>query len=41
MNEVILAKANSWLNGNFDEDTKATVKEMMAENEQELMIGIF
>ena len=36
MNEVILAKANSWLNGNFDEATKATVKKMMIESEQEL-----
>ena len=36
MNEVMLAKANLWLNGNFDEVTKAMVKKMMTENEQEL-----
>lgn len=36
MKEVILEKANVWLNGNFDEATKAMVKKMMTENEQEL-----
>ena len=36
MNEMILEKANTWLNGNFDEDTKISVQKMMEENEKEL-----
>ncbi len=36
MNDLILSKANSWLSGNFDEDSKASIKKMMKENEQEL-----
>lgn len=41
MNEVILAKANSWLKGNFDEDSKAGIKKMMEENEQELVDSFY
>ncbi len=32
----ILEKANTWLNGNYDEDTKAAIRKMMAEDENEL-----
>jgi phosphoglucomutase len=33
---IILERANSWLTGNFDEDTKRTVKNMMETNPAEL-----
>lgn len=36
MDAAILEKANQWLNGNYDEETKAAIKKMMAENENEL-----
>ena len=32
----ILEKVNTWLNGNYDEETKAAIRKMMAENENEL-----
>ena len=32
----ILEKVNTWLNGNYDEDTKAAIRKMMAEDENEL-----
>jgi phosphoglucomutase len=36
MDAAILEKANQWLNGNYDEETKSAIKKMQAENEQEL-----
>ena len=32
----ILEKANTWLNGNYNEETKAEIRKMMAEDEKEL-----
>ena len=32
----ILEKVNTWLNGNYDENTKAAIRKMMAEDENEL-----
>ncbi len=36
MDAVIEAKVNTWLNGNFDTETKATIKKMQTENPKEL-----
>ena len=36
MDTVIEAKVNTWLNGNFDTETKATIKKMQTENPKEL-----
>jgi phosphoglucomutase len=33
---IVLERANSWLNGNFDEETKAQIKEMIENNPAEL-----
>lgn len=32
----ILTKAQSWLNGNIDQETKATIQKLIAENPTEL-----
>ena len=36
MDAAILAKVNSWLSGNYDEETKATVSRLQKENPDEL-----
>lgn len=36
MDAAILAKVNSWLTGNYDEETKATVARLQKENPEEL-----
>ncbi len=36
MDAAILDKVNQWLQGNYDEETKAAIRKMQAENEQEL-----
>ncbi len=38
---TVLAKANEWLNGNYDSETKNTVKEMMENNPQELIESFY
>src|SRR5450432_4670782 len=37
MDAVILTKVNSWLNGNYDEETKSEINRLMKENPDELM----
>lgn len=34
--QAILDKANEWLNGNYDEDTKSAIRDMMANDPKEL-----
>ncbi len=36
MDAAILAKVNLWLDGNFDNDTKAAIKQLQSENEKDL-----
>jgi len=36
MDAAILAKVNSWLTGNYDEETRATVARLQKENPEEL-----
>ncbi|MDP4131005.1 MAG: phospho-sugar mutase [Bacteroidota bacterium] len=36
MDAAILAKVNSWLNGNYDEETKATITRLQKDNPEEL-----
>ncbi|HSC36361.1 MAG TPA: hypothetical protein VLD19_00770, partial [Chitinophagaceae bacterium] len=36
MDAAILAKVNAWLNGNFDQETKDTIKRLQAEDPKEL-----
>ena len=36
MDSTILSKVNEWLQGNYDEATKNTIKKIQSENEQEL-----
>lgn len=36
MDAAILEKVNQWLDGNYDDETKAAIKKMQAENENEL-----
>jgi len=38
---TVLAKANEWLNGNYDTETKNTVREMMENNPQELIESFY
>jgi phosphoglucomutase len=38
---TVLAKANEWLNGNYDKETKEAVKEMMDNNPQELIESFY
>jgi len=38
---TVLAKANEWLNGNYDNETKNTVREMMENNPQELIESFY
>ena len=37
----ILEKANAWLNGNYDEETKNAIREMMENNPQELVESFY
>ena len=37
----ILAKANEWLEGNYDEETKKAIREMMENNPQELVESFY
>jgi phosphoglucomutase len=41
MDAAILSKVNTWLSGNYDEATKAEIKKMQTENEQELMESFY
>ncbi len=36
MDAAILERVNSWLNGNYDQDTKNAIKELQANNQEEL-----
>jgi len=36
MDVAILERVNSWLNGNYDQDTKNAIKELQANNQEEL-----
>ncbi|HEY9113150.1 MAG TPA: phospho-sugar mutase, partial [Bacteroidales bacterium] len=38
---TVLKKANQWLEGNYDEETKAAIKKMMAEEPQELIESFY
>ncbi|HPH22795.1 MAG TPA: phospho-sugar mutase [Chitinophagaceae bacterium] len=41
MDAEILSKVNQWLNGNYDDVTKAAIKTMQAENETELLESFY
>ena len=41
MDAEILSKVNQWLNGNYDDATKAAIKTMQAENENELLESFY
>jgi len=41
MDAEILSKVNQWLNGNYDDATKAAIKTMQAENETELLESFY
>jgi phosphoglucomutase len=41
MDAAIQAKVDQWLSGNFDDATKAEIKKMQTENEQELMESFY
>lgn len=41
MDQAIQEKINAWLTGNFDEETKATIKKMQAENKKELVDAFY
>ena len=41
MDAEILSKVNQWLNGNYDDVTKAAIKTMQAENENELLESFY
>ncbi|MCF6171749.1 MAG: phospho-sugar mutase [Bacteroidales bacterium] len=38
---AVLAKANEWLNGNYDNETKSAIREMMENNPQELVESFY
>ncbi len=39
--QQVLDKANSWLNGNYDEETKRIIREMMENNPEELVESFY
>ncbi len=39
--QEVLDKANSWLNGNYDEETKRIIREMMENNPEELVESFY
>ncbi|MDW7695187.1 phospho-sugar mutase [Flammeovirgaceae bacterium SG7u.111] len=41
MDAQLKAKVDSWLNGNYDGDTKAAIKDMMANNQEELVESFY
>jgi phosphoglucomutase len=41
VNPKVLERANAWLTGNFDEETKAQVKSLMQNNEKELVESFY
>lgn len=41
MEAAIEAKVNAWLNGSYDEETKAEIRRLMSENEEELIDGFY
>jgi phosphoglucomutase len=41
INPKVLERANAWLTGNFDEETKAQVKDLMQHNEKELVESFY
>src|SRR4029079_1750637 len=41
MDAAILAKVNSWLSGNYDEETKATITRLQKDNPEELVESFY
>ena len=41
MDQAIQDKVNTWLNGNYDADTKSEIKKLQSENEQELIESFY
>lgn len=41
VNKLVQEKANAWLTGNFDDETKAQVKDLMKNNEKELVESFY